>query len=93
MRQLVEDVRNARREPPAPRVCDCLVCSRIFMEQIETDARVRGDLTLIWGIKRKRALVLETVGIPTVEALQTADPDKIVTAFQAATTGVPSRAR
>ena len=90
MRLLVAGFRQARREPPPQRICACPVCSRLFRDRIEEHAYARGDLTLVSGIGRHRALVRETAGIPDVAALQTANPVDIVTRFRAAGGGVPS---
>jgi predicted RecB family nuclease len=84
MRRLVKEVRHARNEPPPQRICDCPVCSRLFRNQIQERAHARGDLTLIWGIGRHRALVLETAGIPTVAELRMANPEDILAMFRAA---------
>lgn len=90
MRRLVAEVRQAREEPPPQRICDCPVCSRLFRSQIEERAHARGDLTLIWGIGRHRALVLEAAGISNLAELQIASPEDILAAFRAAGRGVPA---
>jgi len=91
MRRLVADVRESRKEPPSQRICACVVCTRVFRQQIETAAHTRGDLTLISGIGRTRATVLETAGIPSIEDLITAEAVQIVTVFRAAKVGIPSQ--
>ncbi len=50
MRELVEGVRLARREPPRARICSCLVCSKIETRRVFEECRARGDLTLLSGL-------------------------------------------
>lgn len=82
MRELVEAVRRARSDPPKSRICSCLVCSRIESQRVLEECRVRGDLTLLSGVGRKYARVLEESGIADFMTLRHAKSEDIVSFLQ-----------
>jgi predicted RecB family nuclease len=70
MHELVEAVRRVRRQPPKARVCRCVVCSKLQAQRVFEECRARGDLTLVSGIGRRYAPVLEAAGISDLSTLR-----------------------
>jgi len=78
VRKLIGEVRKARRSSVQPRVCGCPACRGPLSQSVARLTRDGKDLSLIWGIGRRYAQVLECAGVNDYEALIGADPRSIV---------------
>jgi predicted RecB family nuclease len=65
VRRLVKEVRTARRDGVRIRICGCPVCRGLRSEMVALATQERQDLTLIAGIGRRYAEILEEAGIAT----------------------------
>lgn len=74
VRELIQQIRDARRYGVRRRVCDCPVCSETLNEWVSGQISEGKDLTLIWGIGRPYAAALEAMGIADYHALEDWDP-------------------
>jgi predicted RecB family nuclease len=81
--RLVEQVREARRRGVRLRICGCNVCSRVRREEVHQAAIQSKDLTLIFGIGRVYARVLEDLGVATWEDLLRCDVQAVAASFRA----------
>jgi predicted RecB family nuclease len=79
---LLREIRRARRVGVEPRICSCVVCSRLRRDQVRREAMAREDLTLIHGIGRRYAEALEAAGFGTWRALLGAAPTAVVAALR-----------
>lgn len=75
--RLLDQVRETRRHGARPRICGCVVCSRLRRDEVLQLAWSRKDLTLIVGIGRPYALALEDFGVTDYEALLSHSPAAI----------------
>jgi predicted RecB family nuclease len=78
LRDLIEQVRRARRRGVKPRVCGCTACCGPLREQVARATREGKDLTMIWGIARSYAAALEELGVADYDALIDCDPRELV---------------
>jgi predicted RecB family nuclease len=76
VRQLLHEIRKARREGVSPRLCDCTVCSN--RDEVLEVTRAKKDLTLIWGIARGYARRLEEFGITNYDDLVATESSIVV---------------
>jgi predicted RecB family nuclease len=83
VRRLVEQIRRARRQGVRPRICRCPVCSGPRRDEIHQAVTQRKDLTLIWGVGRDYAPVLEDLGVVTWEDLLHCDVRALAASFRA----------
>jgi predicted RecB family nuclease len=83
VRRLVEQIRRARRKGVRPRICRCPVCSGPRRNEIHQAATQRKDVTLIFGIARHYAQVLEDLGVATWEDLLHSDVPTLTASFRA----------
>jgi predicted RecB family nuclease len=81
--RLVQQIRRARRQGVQPRICRCPVCSGPRRDEIHQAAIQRKDLTLIFGIAREYARVLEDLGVATWEDLLHRDVQPLAASFRA----------
>ena len=81
---LIAQLRAARLDGVRPRVCGCTVCAGPLGEQILRRTRAGRDLTLIWGIGRRIAALLEDLGIHDYDALCACDPAELALALRPA---------
>jgi predicted RecB family nuclease len=81
--QLVERIRRARLHGVRPRICRCPVCSGPRRDEIHQVATQRKDLTLILGIGRDYAPVLEDLGVASWEDLLHSDVQALAASFRA----------
>jgi predicted RecB family nuclease len=82
-RTRVEQVRRARRQGVRPRICGCPVCSRVRRDEVYQAALQSKDLTLIFGVARVYARVLEELGVGTWEDLLRCDVQAVAASFRA----------
>jgi predicted RecB family nuclease len=80
--ELIEEVRWARRHGVVPRICRCQVCSQVRREDVYRSTTDRKDLTLVFGIGRHYAAVLEAVGVTTWEELASCDTATVLASFR-----------
>jgi predicted RecB family nuclease len=78
VRKLIIDVRKARAYGVRPRVCGCQVCSRLRQNEVARVTERNKDLTLLYGIGRHYAPVLEEAGIRSWEDLLDRDSAEVV---------------
>jgi predicted RecB family nuclease len=83
VRRFIEQIRKARRQGVRPRICRCPVCSGPRRDEIHQAATQRKDLTLILGIGRDYAPVLEDLGVATWEDLLHSDVQALAASFRA----------
>jgi predicted RecB family nuclease len=75
---LIADVRSARRDGVAPRVCSCRVCSSTQQAEVLAFTRAREDVTLLFGVGRAFAAALESIGVTSYRQLLERDPLDVV---------------
>ncbi len=90
VRRLILEVRRTRNAKEIlPQICDCPYCRA---HQAEIDARTpRSDLTRIWGIRRKYASHLQSIGIVNQGLLKGCDPILVAESMKARQWGVSPR--
>lgn len=79
VRRLLGEVRDARRRGVKPRVCGCNVCKLVRRDEVREAVNANQDLTLIFGIGRRYATVLEQLGYPTWESLLACNSEQVST--------------
>jgi predicted RecB family nuclease len=77
LRNLLTQLRLARRQGVRPRVCSCTACRGPLREQVARLTREGKDLTMIWGINRTLAPALEDLGLSDYDALVDCDPSEV----------------
>lgn len=77
VRQVLQEIRQARRQGVKPKICSCFVCRGAQRGEILRQTLEGKDLTLVFGINRGFAPQLEALGILTYEDLLEADPVKV----------------
>jgi predicted RecB family nuclease len=82
--ELLGLVRAARKEPVAPRICGCNVCTKVRREEVRTYAAEHKDLTMLLGIARTVAEALEAAGVADYEDLAERDLEELVDQLRAA---------
>lgn len=85
VRQLVADVRRARREGVSPRECRCEVCETITGGEVSRAMSSGRDFTMIRGIGPHHRELLMRSGYAGWDALVFAEPAEVCTRVQAAT--------
>ena len=83
LRDLIGQVRLARRRGATRRVCGCPACSGPLKAQVARATREGKDLTMIWGIGRRYAPLLEELGLGDYDALIDCDPRAVVLGLRA----------
>jgi predicted RecB family nuclease len=83
VRRLVQQIRRARRQGVQPRICRCPVCSGPRRDEIHQAVSQTKDLTLILGIGRDYAPVLEDLGVATWEDLLHREVPTLAASFRA----------
>jgi predicted RecB family nuclease len=78
VRKLILDVRKARTNGVRPRICGCHVCSSVRGDEVARITERNKDLTLLFGIGRVYAAILEKAGIRSWEALLDRDSTEVV---------------
>lgn len=73
VRQLIKDVRRARKHGVEPEMCLCVVCAG--RPEIAVACRERGSPSLLYGIASKTRRALQAVGIQTMHDIATCDPE------------------
>lgn len=74
VRQLLAEVRAARKMPVAPQICGCNVCAKVRREEVRSQAAKRKDLTMLFGLGPRFAKTLEGLGVADYEVLADRDP-------------------
>jgi predicted RecB family nuclease len=82
VRQLLQDIREARRCGVQPRICECTVCSGVMRDVILRITHDNKDLTLIWGVGRATENRLQEMGIKNYDDLLAEDSSRIVEALR-----------
>lgn len=82
-RQLqLQRLRDTRGQGVQPRLCPCTVCTGVARDEVLAAIASNRDLTLISGIRRTRASVLEEhCALATWDELRECDPSTVATQF------------
>lgn len=78
VQRILKEVRHARRYGVRPRICGCVVCRELRGDEVLAATVQRKDLTLIFGVGRKYARVLEDIGIADYDDLLACDTQAVV---------------
>jgi predicted RecB family nuclease len=73
VRELLDEIRQARDHGVRPRVCGCNVCSRVVPKRVFREVTRNDDVTLLWGVSLRRARALERAGVGTRTQLMKTD--------------------
>ena len=82
VRQLLEDIRRARREPTEPRICGCHVCSTVRRDEVRRLTAERQDVSLLLGVGYSRAAQLGKLGITSYTQVAERDPLELTLAMR-----------
>jgi predicted RecB family nuclease len=82
VQRILKDVRYARRYGVQPRICGCTVCRGLRGDEVLASTLQRKDLTLIFGVGRDYARVLEDMGIATYDDLLACNSQTVVQAMR-----------
>jgi predicted RecB family nuclease len=80
VRQMIGEVRSARKNGVRPRVCGCLVCSRARRDEVIASVTEHKDVTMILGVGRVYGAALEAAGYATWDTLISCDPQQVADA-------------
>jgi len=80
VRQMIGEVRSARKNGVIPRVCGCLVCSRARRDEVIQSVTERKDVPMILGVGRVYSAALEAAGFATWDTLICCDPQEVAQA-------------
>ncbi len=79
-RQIISEIRTARRKGVTPRVCGCQVCSRARRDEVIQSVTHRKDVSMLLGVGRVYGAALEATGYATWDSLADCDPDAVARA-------------
>lgn len=77
VRQMIGEVRSARKSGVRPRVCGCLVCSGARRDEVIASVTERKDVSMILGVGRVYGAALEAAGYATWDTLIGCDPQQV----------------
>jgi len=80
VRQMIGQVRSARKNGVLPRVCGCPVCSSARRDEVIQSVTERKDVSMILGVGRVYSTALEAAGYPTWDTLTDCDPHAVALA-------------
>lgn len=80
VREMIGQVRAARKTGVTPRVCGCPVCSRVRHEEVIRSVTERKDVSMLLGVGPVYGTALEAAGYATWDALLDCDPGEVARA-------------
>ncbi len=78
VREMIGEVRAARRNGVTPRVCGCVVCTRARRDEVIQSVTERKDVSMILGVGPVYSAALEKIGYSRWDTITDCDPGKVV---------------